>query len=149
MTWEKSATRKNAMAPKKTAIKANSKRDQNVRHQEFTVKTLKKALLSAGHIVESTTSSAEAEEQILAFRPDYVLIDILMPEVNGLELCQRLRRHSELDKAQLLIVTGTMQQDTAIEAKKAGADGFVTKPIERDQLLEQMEHMASLRESKS
>lgn len=105
----------------------------------FMVRLLTKLLESAGHLVSSTTSSVEAVESIRSEKPDLVLTDIMMPEVDGIELCRRLREIPELAGMKILVVTSQSYESYREKAEAAGADGYLQKPVYRDKLLQVIE----------
>lgn len=109
--------------------------------EAFNVELMRAGLETAGHRVWGYTDSTEAEAGIVELAPDFALLDIMMPGVNGLELCKNLRAHPALAATKILMVTATAVGDYALAAKTAGADGFVTKPIDQKALVAQLEHM--------
>lgn len=67
---------------------------------------------------------------------DIVLIDIMMPEMNGWELCQEIRKNSDIP---IIMVTAREQKEDIIKGLKLGADDYVTKPFDENELLARME----------
>jgi CheY-like chemotaxis protein len=88
-----------------------------------------RALLEAfGFTVIVATNGREAVELALTHRPDLVLMDIMMPELDGFEATRELRRHQEVDNMPIIAVTAMEgAQQLAIQA---GANDYVRKPIE-------------------
>lgn len=86
-------------------------------------------LESAGHEVRSCRVSPEAEALITAWTPDCVLIDIMMPEIDGLELCRRLRALPSLSRARIVILTAKDYDFDRRRARELGADAYLIKPI--------------------
>jgi DNA-binding response OmpR family regulator len=66
--------------------------------------------------------------------PDLFIIDVLMPGVNGIELCRHLRNHSATAHTPILILSALGRPETIAEALQAGANDFVIKPSTRDEL---------------
>lgn len=92
-----------------------------------------KLLSEVGHAVLEATNGAEAVKLFEEYKPDCVLLDITMPEMDGLEA---LRRIIDLDpNARVAMVTAMGQQQVVLEAIKAGAKDFVVKPFDEDRLL--------------
>ena len=90
-------------------------------------------LQEQGHEVLEATNGREAVEAYQAYRPDAVLMDITMPEMDGLEA---LRAIKALDPdARVAMLTAMGQQSIVIEAVKNGARDFVVKPFERERVL--------------
>ena len=104
----------------------------------ITVKLLTRILESEGYAVSSTTSSLDALEKILQWKPDCVLLDIMMPEIDGLELCTRLRSQPSLENTKIVMVTGKTYEIDRSQAFKLGADGYIVKPINALELPEQL-----------
>ncbi|MBN2289131.1 MAG: response regulator [Candidatus Glassbacteria bacterium] len=71
----------------------------------------------------------EAMEVITLEKPDLVLLDLMMPEVNGLELCQQLKNNEETRLLPVVMITAVHSQEEKIKAIDAGADDFLNKPI--------------------
>lgn len=89
-----------------------------------------KALLEkAGHAVTVNCSSVEALREIPATRPDCVLIDIMMPQLDGYELCRRLRGHPDLAATKLVMVTTKAFPFERKRSAEMGADACFVKPL--------------------
>ena len=67
-------------------------------------------------------------------RPDLVVLDIYMPEMNGVEVCRRLKRHPEFRNTRLVIITGFPQDDLFRELQAVGVDRVLVKPVSIDEL---------------
>ena len=99
----------------------------------FARRTLRQMLESGGHSVDEAQNGTEALERYTSRRPDLVLLDMVMEEMNGLEVLARLR---QVDPgAKVLVVTADIQTSTSNEAKVCGASGMLNKPFQKDQLL--------------
>jgi len=98
---------------------------------------LAKALLETrGYKVTVHTSPEEAVRQIPKQRPDVVLLDILMPGMDGFEVCQRLRSCSELADTRVIMCTSKAFDFDRRRAADLGADGYVVKPLQSDNLFD-------------
>ncbi len=86
-------------------------------------------LISAGHRVLTCTDSTKAVAEIIAGKPDCVVCDLMMPGLDGMELCARLRKEASLDSTRLVLVSSKSYNFDRKRAFKNGIDGFVTKPI--------------------
>jgi two-component system, OmpR family, phosphate regulon response regulator PhoB len=85
-----------------------------------------------GH--ERVANGGEAMARIRSLRPNLVLLDIMLPEVSGYEICQAVRLDPELADVRILMMTA---RGSAVERKKGlalGADGFISKPFELKEL---------------
>lgn len=94
------------------------------------------ALARAGHTVELATDGAAALARIEAHVPDLVVLDVLMPEVDGFEVCQRLKNNPDTAHIQVLMTSAQQKGDVEKKAKEAGASGYSPKPIEAGTLLD-------------
>ncbi|MEZ5685263.1 MAG: response regulator [Paracoccaceae bacterium] len=91
-----------------------------------------------GYEHERIASGAEALERIRALRPDLVLLDVMLPEVSGYEICQNVRADAALSAVRILMMTA---RGSAMERRKGlalGADGFIAKPFELKELREEV-----------
>ena len=86
-------------------------------------------LEAAGHRVSSETSSAEALAKLERVPPDCVLLDIMMPGMDGLEFCKQLRKQKKFDKTKIIIVSSKSFDFDQRRAKEYSADGYIVKPI--------------------
>jgi len=72
------------------------------------------------------------------FRPDLVILDYKLPDVNGNVVCQTIRAKPEFQHTKIIIVSGVVNQDEINELLKAGADDFVKKPFNIEKLIERI-----------
>jgi CheY-like chemotaxis protein len=79
--------------------------------------------------VESSTSGYDAVIRIGSFRPDLVVLDLLMPNVDGFEVCRAIRSVPETSDAKILVVTGFPTPENIEKARNAGADDYLEKPL--------------------
>jgi len=99
----------------------------------FARRTLKQLLEAGGHAVEEAKDGHDALERYFLNKPDLVMLDMVMEGMNGLEVLAKLR---ELDpEARVVIATADVQTSTRAEAQATGASGFITKPFDREQVL--------------
>lgn len=87
-----------------------------------------------GHEVVATTSGAEAWRHFEQEAFPLVISDWMMPELDGLELVRRIRSHARPGYAYIILVTEKSQKEDVCAGMEAGADDFVTKPFDRDEL---------------
>jgi two-component system, OmpR family, phosphate regulon response regulator PhoB len=87
-----------------------------------------------GYVQDRIASGAGALERIRATLPDLVLLDVMLPEVSGYEICQSIRMDPALAHIKILMMTA---RGSALERRKGlalGADGFIAKPFELKEL---------------
>jgi len=70
------------------------------------------------------------------FRPDLVVLDVMLPDINGREVCQRVRCDETLDSVKIICISGMVEQDKVADLRAAGADDFMQKPFTIDRLME-------------
>lgn len=95
---------------------------------------LQMLLEAEGYEVEVADNGRLAVAKVEAAPPDLILLDIMMPDMNGYEVTQQIRQHQELLDIPILLVTAHEQLD-ALEGFNLGANDFIQKPIEFDDLL--------------
>jgi CheY-like chemotaxis protein len=104
---------------------------------------LRRVLETAGHTVESSVSSQQALKEIPGARPDVVLTDLMMPEMDGFELCRELRRRPELEAMKIIVLSAKSYDFDRRRARELGADGYIVKPIRPDTLLAEIDEFVS------
>ena len=85
--------------------------------------------------ISEASDGQEALDMALEWRPDLVLTDLIMPNMDGFELCQRLRGHSSFKDIPILVLTGMDKSDDRSAVFSAGATDLITKPIDRLELI--------------
>lgn len=91
------------------------------------------------HEVILAVNGQQALELIHSEKPDLVILDIMMPVLNGLDVCAELRRHPETETLPVIILSGLGQVQEKIAGLRAGADEYLTKPIDPRELLTRVE----------
>lgn len=95
-------------------------------------------LESDHHHVDATTSSENAFNLILASTPDCILLDIMMPGMDGFELCKKLRREVTLSDCKIIFVSAKAFDADKKTASSCGGDGFIVKPFNTETFSEQI-----------
>ena len=107
-----------------------------------TMRLYEHMLLSGqGYDLEMAENGVEALEKIKVFEPDLVLLDIMMPEMDGIECCRRIKGDETTKNTKVVIVTTKSEYGKVKEAFAAGCDDYVTKPINRVELLTKMSEL--------
>ena len=83
-----------------------------------------------GYELTFATDGLDALAQASAVLPDVILLDVMMPGLNGFEVCRRLRADERLAEVPVLMVTSLQQPDSRIAGIEAGADEFISKPFD-------------------
>jgi len=97
--------------------------------------TILKELLDDNYDLKAAATGEQALEIAQDFRPDIILVDIMMPGMDGYEVCRRLREHCTLKHTKIIMVSARAMVTERLEGYKAGADDYITKPFEGDELL--------------
>lgn len=97
-------------------------------------------LLSRDGRFEVATASTGYDAGLLTaqFRPDIILLDYMLPDLNGLRVCQRIRANAEWADVRIIIISGVVRQSEIDELLKAGAQKFMRKPFDVNELIESM-----------
>ena len=88
-----------------------------------------------GYDVVVAATGAEAVRQAHEARPDLVLLDIMVPQLNGWEICRRLKQDTETRAIPVIMVTGRVEEGDKVLGFEAGADDYVTKPFSPRELI--------------
>jgi excisionase family DNA binding protein len=80
----------------------------------------------------------EAGMMVKEYRPDLIVLDVMLPDINGKEVCVRVRNDGTLENVRIICISGMVERDKIKELKEAGADDFLQKPFETDILIDRM-----------
>ena len=80
----------------------------------------------------------DAGMMVKEYRPDIIILDVMLPDINGKEVCHRVRADSSLEDVRILCISGLIEEDKVHELRLSGADDFMPKPFELDALIERM-----------
>ncbi len=103
--------------------------------EEPILELLKYNLEKEGYQVETALNGVRALEKAKVFHPDLVLLDIMMPEMDGVETCRRLREMPEVHDTFVIFLTARSEEYSEVAAFDVGADDYITKPIKPRALL--------------
>ncbi|WP_299981557.1 response regulator [Desulfobacula sp.] len=100
------------------------------------IELLDAILTSAGYIVDSAESGEEALNKVFNDPPDLVLLDVMMPEMNGYEVCRRIKKNKSLPYIPIVYITASeLEQEDVIKGLDAGGDDYIRKPFNMAELL--------------
>jgi excisionase family DNA binding protein len=88
--------------------------------------------------IRSVNNGFDAGMMVKDYRPDLIVLDIMLPDINGKEVCQRVRSDKEMDDVRIVCISGMVEDDKIGELRAAGANDFLHKPFEIERLLERM-----------
>ena len=86
--------------------------------------------------IKIANNGFDAGMMVKEFRPDLVVLDVMLPDINGKEVCQRVRSDPTLEAVKIICISGMVEQDKVAELKEAGADDFMHKPFAVDRLVD-------------
>jgi len=125
------------MKEKETVVSAS---DENIKklllvedNQEF--RTFLKEQLEDFYQIIEAADGEEGERKAIEENPDLIISDIMMPKVDGLEMCVRIKNNIQTSHIPIILLTARISDEARIESYKAGADSYISKPFNYDILL--------------
>src|SRR5688500_6173345 len=103
--------------------------------QPINVQLLKRKLEREGIQVSAAYNGAEALQLVKQTKPDLILLDVMMPDMDGIEVCQRLQAEEATRSIPIIFVTARTSKEGKIEGLGVGAVDYITKPIDLDETL--------------
>jgi len=88
--------------------------------------------------VRVATTGFDAGMMVKEYRPDLIVLDVMLPDINGKEVCHRVRADSTLEDVRILCISGMIEEDKVQDLKLSGADDFLPKPFEIEDLIDRM-----------
>jgi len=95
--------------------------------------------------IATAVDGADTLAKVAAFAPDVILLDVMMPKFSGFEVCQRLKGDPATSPIMILMVTALGELGDIERAVEAGTDDFLSKPVNRVELVKRVENMLKLR----
>src|SRR5512147_505399 len=102
--------------------------------EPFGRETLESILEPEGYDLVMAENGYQAIEKALALQPDVILLDVMMPGMNGFEVCRRIRSEKQLAEIPILFLTALDDRQSLLSGLEAGADDFISKPVDRFEL---------------
>lgn len=111
-------------------------------------RTLLRLLLSHKglYAVHEAENGQQALEKVAQHMPDLIVLDYMMPDMSGADVCQQLRARSETAHLPIIVLTARIDYETRDQALAAGADVFMCKPLKPGELLETVRRLIAARE---
>ena len=111
--------------------------DQGIR------KLLNKMLSSGGYRRETASDGFEVGTKVMQFKPDLMILDLFMPGMDGFEVCKQIKENLNTSHIKILILTGFDSKENKERTMRAGADGFLGKPLGKSVLLKNVKDLLS------
>ena len=88
--------------------------------------------------VRVATNGFDAGMMVKEYRPDLIVLDVMLPDINGKEVCHRVRADPTLEDVRILCISGMIEEDKIQELQLSGADDFLHKPFDIEELIDRM-----------
>ena len=95
----------------------------------------------SGYEVATARDGEDAIQKIASFQPDLVLLDIMLPKLNGFEVCQRVRENSQWNRIKIVMLSAKGREIEVSKGIALGADAYVTKPFSTKDLIAQVQRL--------
>ena len=99
------------------------------------IKLIKGMVMSEQYDIATASGGQEALDYLRSHQPDLILLDVMMPDIDGFEVCRHLKQDEATQGIPILMVTALMEREHRVKAMEAGADDFLNKPVDRTELL--------------
>ena len=106
------------------------------------IEILKYNLNNSGYFVKSASNGIKAIKKAKKFLPDIILMDVMMPEMSGIEACSEIRKINQLRNTIIIFLSARSEDYTQISAYDAGADDYISKPVKPKILLKKISNIA-------
>jgi len=114
--------------------------------EPFNLDLLEQELEDQNYTIERANDGAEALEKVSSFLPDLILLDYMMPKMNGLEVLRRLREDASHKSIPVILLTAKATQEDKVRGLDAGADDYVIKPFDSFELLARVRAMMRIKQ---
>lgn len=113
---------------------------------EANVELLEAYLTGVDCDIEVAVDGQDTLDKVRSFKPDLVLLDVMMPKLSGFEVCKQIKEDPELKRIMILMVTALNELGDIERAVTAGTDDFLSKPVQQVELLKRVENMLKLKD---
>jgi excisionase family DNA binding protein len=121
------------------ALESGKRKALVVDDDEELVELIRDALENDGRFeVRIANNGFDAGMMVKEYHPDVIVLDVMLPDINGREVCQRIRSDSALDDVRVVCISGMVEEDKVAELMASGANEFVQKPFEVEHLVDVM-----------
>lgn len=88
--------------------------------------------------VKSVNNGFDAGMMVKDYEPDLIVLDVMLPDINGKEVCQRVRAEKSMDDVKIICISGMVEEDKVDDLRAAGANDFMQKPFEVEKLVDRI-----------
>ena len=113
--------------------------------EEAIAELLRRMLAKEGYLVEVVSDGLSALQAVQERKPHVVLLDVNMPGMNGIDVCRRIKQDLANRLTPVVLVTGMAQREKRIEGLEAGADEFLSKPVDAQELLARVRSLVRMK----
>lgn len=114
--------------------------------EQRTLKVLGRILKDCDYAYHTVSNRTEAIQNVKTYNPDLILLDVMVPEMNGVEVCKSLKGDPSTQHIPIIIMTGPANKKMRAKGISAGANDFLTKPINRLELLVKTKNLIRVKE---
>lgn len=115
--------------------------DDNEANREL----LEAYLVDLDCVTETAEDGQQTIDKSVSFEPDLILLDVMMPKLSGFEVCEKIKSDPRLKKIMILMVTALNELGDIERAVDAGTNDFLSKPVNRIELVKRVENMLELK----
>tara|TARA_B100000579_G_C22758658_1_gene817816 strand:- start:572 stop:1246 length:675 start_codon:yes stop_codon:yes gene_type:complete len=105
-------------------------------------------LKNNGYVVETASNGLNGLNKYKEFMPNLIIVDVMMPEMNGIDFCSTLREENKNDEVIVVFLTARSEDYTQIAALESGADDYITKPIKPRLLVAKIKSLLKRKQNK-
>jgi len=121
------------------ALESGRRKALIVDDDEELVELIRDALEADGRFeIRAANNGFDAGMMVREYHPDVIVLDVMLPDINGKEVCQRVRSDNALDDVKIICISGMVEQDKIEDLKASGANDFMQKPFEVENLIERI-----------
>jgi excisionase family DNA binding protein len=132
------------------ALESGKRKAVVVDDDEELVELIKDALELDGRFeVRVANNGFDAGMIVKEYRPDVIVLDVMLPDINGKEVCQRIRQDPTLDDVKIICISGMVEADKIQELRGSGANDFIQKPFEIESLIDSICKMLDMETASS
>lgn len=110
------------------------------------LKLLTYILKAEGYHTSLAVSGKEALEKLTIFQPDLILLDLMMPDLNGLEVCKTIKANPRWQHIPIIFLTASQEEHHLLEAFEMGASDYVTKPFRKPELITRVRNQITIQQ---